>query len=63
MLFDVVKKSGGLGENKAKYIMKQIFSVLSKLHEEGIAHRDIKLENVMVDEKMNIKIIDFGFAV
>ena len=62
LLFDVVKKTGGLGERTAKYIMKQLFEVLSRIHGEGVAHRDVKLENVMVDDQMNVKIIDFGFA-
>jgi len=32
------------------------------MHEKGIAHRDIKLENIMLDEYNNVKIIDFGFS-
>jgi len=32
------------------------------LHENGIAHRDIKLENVMVDDKENAVLIDFEYA-
>lgn len=32
------------------------------LHQNGIVHRDIKLENIMVDKQMNIKLADFGFA-
>ena len=33
---------------------------LEHLHNSGIAHRDIKLENVMLDFDDNIKLIDFG---
>jgi len=32
------------------------------MHEKNVCHRDIKLENILLDEELNIKIIDFGFA-
>ena len=28
----------------------------------NIVHRDLKLDNMLIDDKMNIKVIDFGFA-
>ena len=40
----------------------QIVIAIGKLHEKGIMHRDLKLENIMVDESGYIKIIDYGLA-
>lgn len=42
---------------------KQIIEAFEYLHSNGIAHRDVKLDNIIVEEKTRmIKIIDFGFA-
>ena len=35
---------------------------MNYLHAKCIAHRDIKLENVMLDQRGNVKLIDFGFS-
>ena len=53
-----------------KNIVSQILSALSCLHLHGIAHRDIKFENIMLEsfnsadgnENIRIKLTDFGFA-
>ena len=49
-------------EHEAQKIIAQLISALNYLHSKSIAHRDIKLENVMLDFRGNVKLIDFGFS-
>ena len=39
-----------------------MLNALDYCHQRCIAHRDIKLENVLLDERRNVKLIDFGFS-
>lgn len=56
------KPNSCLDETEAKRIFKQILGALDYCHCRSIAHRDIKLDNILLDEKNNVKIIDFGFS-
>ncbi|KMY49400.1 Stk1 family PASTA domain-containing Ser/Thr kinase [Peribacillus loiseleuriae] len=47
---------------KALDILKQITSALSQAHHNGIIHRDIKPQNILIDDHGNVKITDFGIA-
>lgn len=46
----------------SKKIFVQISGAISYLHGLGYGHRDLKLTNIMINSKYQVKIIDFGFA-
>lgn len=50
------------GEIRRKKIMITLIEVLVYLNEKGIAHCDIKPENILLDENFDMKLIDFGFS-
>ena len=51
-----------LAETEAKRVFKQVVEGIRYCHNRCITHRDIKLENLLLDEQNNLKIIDFGFS-
>lgn len=61
-LLSYVRKRSKLTEPIAKFIFKQIIKGLIFIHNKGIAHRDIKLDNILIDINSNIKLCDFGIA-
>ena len=64
-MFHYLKDKPGrkVSEDVGRIIFKQIVSAVAYLHSKNIAHRDIKLENIMIGKNKQIKLIDFGFSV
>jgi serine/threonine protein kinase len=53
---------------QARFFIRQLSECLKYMHsfstdKESVVHRDLKLENIIIDDRNNIKLIDFGFAV
>ena len=59
-LLTFVKKRTKLNEKISKYIFKQILLAIKYIHSKNIVHRDIKLDNVLIDLNNTIKLCDFG---
>ena len=61
-LLSFVRKRSKLNETTAKFIFRQIIEALQIIHSHNIVHRDIKLDNILIDLQNNIKICDFGVS-
>jgi predicted Ser/Thr protein kinase len=57
-----IKRAGALGPGKAIFLAKQICEGLAEAHRLGAIHRDLKPQNIMIDQEGNAKIMDFGIA-
>ncbi len=57
-----IQEFSPLSPAKSVQIMKQLTSAMAHAHENGIIHRDIKPQNILMDAEGNVKITDFGIA-
>ncbi|CAE8586694.1 unnamed protein product, partial [Polarella glacialis] len=62
-LLRYVRQRRRLAESCAQELFKQVIDGISHVHAMGVVHRDIKLENLLLDSFGCIKIADFGVAV
>jgi polo-like kinase 1 len=61
-LNELVKRRKRLTEFETQYYVHQMIMALKYLHSNKIIHRDLKLGNLFLNEKLEIKVGDFGLA-
>lgn len=49
--------------SEVRRLFKMIMEAVEFVHSSNVVHRDIKLENILIDKKGKIKLIDFGFSI
>ena len=64
-MFDLIESGGGkgFGEDAGRLFLNQMLDALEYLHSSaGVVHRDLKLENILIDSNMTFKLIDLGLS-
>ncbi|KAI0084311.1 kinase-like domain-containing protein [Irpex rosettiformis] len=55
-----IRANGPMPLEDAKYVFYQLVDAVERLHSKGVAHCDIKPDNILIDANLKIKLIDFG---
>ncbi|XP_068621729.1 serine/threonine-protein kinase par-1 [Battus philenor] len=61
-IFDHLVSKGRMPESEAARAFAQMVAAVGYCHSNGVVHRDLKAENLLLDRDMNIKLADFGFS-
>ncbi|KAH6675540.1 serine/threonine protein kinase-like protein [Halenospora varia] len=61
-LYNYLLKHGPLPVEKVQKIFTQLVGAVSYVHNSSCVHRDLKLENILLDKHENVKLVDFGFT-
>lgn len=61
-LKEYIAEHAPVSPNRTVQIMKQLTSAIEHAHDHHIIHRDIKPQNILMDEEGNVKVTDFGIA-
>lgn len=61
-LLNYVRRRRKLTEEAAKFFFKQLVNACIYCHRKGVVHRDIKLDNILLDHNGNLKLGDFGVS-
>jgi serine/threonine protein kinase len=62
-LYDYVHDTGRFSEELTRFYFKGILEAIAACHRAGVAHCDIKLDNVLLDAQFQVKLADFGLAI
>ncbi|KAL2937611.1 CBL-interacting protein kinase 17 [Bienertia sinuspersici] len=60
--FAIHASLGKLPEKEGRRLFQQLINGVSYCHDKGVYHRDLKLENVLIDDKGSLKVSDFGLS-
>ncbi|KAJ5760120.1 hypothetical protein N7520_007276 [Penicillium odoratum] len=61
-LYNYLLRHGPLPVDKVKRIFAQLVGAVAYVHSKSCVHRDLKLENILLDKQENVKLCDFGFT-